>query len=419
MTKDNATTYYVGNILTEGLGSILSAEEALSALLYLPDRPRSMDGVPKHVRQHMLMDVRDFHFPSLIGRQLLQTTDLMIRQSYKYRDPRNAATWGAISGESQRRGIPLPHGVAASAEGLSGVGKTQACLRSLKCFPQVIRHEEFPRLERGLRQVVWLSIEVPASGKSADLARALMEGWHIATGSNRFDFWLEKERIADGMRALGEWKQVAAGHFLGILHLDEIQNLFKLATLRQRKDRKGETPELSIVEDQVLRWLLYVINDGQFAVLVSGTPDGIGALTKRLSTLQRINTFGYHPFNPITHTPGQNLVPTFLGQLSQYQYVRQPIVMDDSLAKLIIDLSGGIQRIVVALWIAAHRVAFERKVDDLKAEDFIHAASTWLSPLAPAVAALQSKDAARMARYEDLVLRDTAFWANFWQKAAA
>lgn len=37
---------------------------------------------------------------------------------------------------------------------------------------------------------------------------------------------------------------------------------------------------------------LYLTNSGQIPLLVSGTPDGIGALTKRLSTLERITTMG-------------------------------------------------------------------------------------------------------------------------------
>lgn len=413
---------YAGNVLIQGLGEIQSPKDSLAALIYLPPRPGAMEGVPRHVRLHQLMDARDLHIPSLVERQLQQTIGLMVRQGYKYRDPRLSTTWAAISGESQRRGILLPQATAASVEGLSGVGKTQACLRCLHGFPrQVIAHESFPRMEGGLQQPVWLSVEVPPSGKAGDLARALMEAWRHATGSNRFDSWLAKEKMTDGMRALDEWRQVAVAHFLGILHLDEVQNLFKLGSLKQRTDRKGagEAPSLSIVEDQVLRWLLYLTNSGQIPLLVSGTPDGIGALTKRLSTLERLNTVGYHPFEPIRLTTGKELESSFLGVLARYQYVRKPVKMDDTLARLIIDLTGGIQRIIIALWVAAHRIAFERTQDDLRIEDFTKAASTWLAPLAPAIAALQTKDASKMSRFEDLVRRDTTFWATFWQNAAS
>ena len=413
---------YDGNILIQGLGEIPSPMSGLGSLIYMPPAPPDLRNVPAHVRAHLLMNVRDFHYPPLVERQLLDSVNLMVRQSYKYRNPTSASTWASISGELQHRKIHVPPAMGAAVEGISGVGKTQACLRCLSCFPQqVIVHPTFPKIEGELLQVVWLSAEVPPSGKAVDLARTLMESWRLVTGSRRFDAWLAKDQIRDGMRALDEWRQVAVGHFLGILHLDEVQNLFRLATLRQRKDRKGAAsiPELSIVEDQVLRWILFLINSGQIALLVSGTPDGIGALTKRLSTLQRLNTGGYHAFEPIASSLGENPESSFLGHLARYQYVRHPIVMNETLARLIVDLTGGVQRIVIALWIAAHRVALGRKADDLIAADFTNAASTWLAPLAPAVAALRAKDFDKMARYEDLIRRDTSFWASFWSNVSA
>lgn len=420
MNTINSIDPYAGNILVSGLGDIPSPEDALRSLITLPPIPGSLEGIPSYLRLHQLMSIRDFHLPPLIERKLLQTVDLMVRRGYHYRDPRLASTWSDISGEFLPRKNPLAPAFAAAVEGLSGVGKTQACLRCLLSFQkQVITHAKFPNLSNGLRQPVWLSIEVPASGKAADLARALMEAWDEAMGTKRFAKWLAKEKITDGMLALDEWRQVAVGHFLGVLHLDEIQNLFKLTSLKVRKDRKrsGETSELSIVEDQLLRWLLYLTNSGQIPLLVSGTPDGIGALTKRLSTLERITTLGYHRFDPFSN-PLAPEFQTFLRELGKYQFVRHKIAVDETLANLIIGLTGGIQRVIIALWVAAHRVAFERKSDDLRLTDFSEAAKTWLAPLAPAIAAISTKDPEKMGHYEDLIQRDTTFWAKFWDRAA-
>jgi hypothetical protein len=100
--------------------------------------------------------------------------------------------------------------------------------------------------------------------------------------------------------------------------------------------------------------------------------------------------------------------------LVKYQFVKKPILPTLEFAELIIELSGGIQRLIIALWIAAHRVAFERKEDDLRFEDFKRAANTYLAPVGPAVAALRSKDPLRMAKYEDLIPRDDGYWATFW-----
>ena len=78
------------------------------------------------------------------------------------------------------------------------------------------------------------------------------------------------------------------------------------------------------------------------------------------------------------------------------------------------ELTAGVPRIIVALWIAAHRIAFEGKDDDLQSAIFKKAAATFLSPLAPAVAALRSNDPTRLSRYQDL-LPGEQVWTQFWE----
>ena len=70
--------------------------------------------------------------------------------------------------------------------------------------------------------------------------------------------------------------------------------------------------------------------------------------------------------------------------------------------------------VIIALWIAAQRVALERNKGNLVIDDFKKAAATFLAPVAPAVAAFRSKDPVRMSKYEDLMPRDGAFWSQFW-----
>ena len=304
---------------------------------------------------------------------------------------------------------------------LAGTGKTAAILRCLGSYPlQVIRHASFPQLVGGHDQVVWLSVDVPASGRGTDLAASLMMEFDRVTGGTRFQSALLRQR-RDGMRMLDEWRQVASSHFLGILHLDEVQNFFKMSALKQRSRRAGSphAHELSIVEDQALRWVLTLMNTWQIPVLISGTPDGIHALTRRMSNLGRIVTSGYHPFHPFDISSDAAFNDLFLKPLGRYQYVAKKITIDSELAELILELTAGVRRFIIALWIAAHRVALERSTGDLRLDDFRRAAATYLAPIAPAVAALRSNDPVKMARYEDLLPRDGQFWAQFWSGSPA
>ena len=409
---------YQGNQLIEPLGPLRSRKEVMSILTDLPKRPKGFDSLPAHIALHELLRLRDFHVPSAVEVQLFQSIDLMIRQNYRYLNPVEPRTWATVSGEAiQRNPVRAPE-FGAAVEGLSGTGKTQAVLRCLNTYPQqVVTHSTFPRIVGPHMQVVWLSVDIPASGRSADLAAALMIAWDKATGGQRFRETLSR-RVRSGMPMLEEWQQVASGHFLGVLHLDEIQNLFKLSALRKRSKRSGaeDAPELSIVEDQALKWILTLMNTWQIPLLVSGTPDGMRALTRRMSNAERIATSGHHLFRTFSSNDLSGFRELFLDPLGRYQFVTKKLTIDDELAKLILQLTAGIPRVIVALWIGAQRIALERDKGDLTTADLKKAAATYLAPVAPAVGALLSNDPKRMARYEDLIPGEVEFWTQIMSR---
>ena len=99
---------YADNILIQGLGPIRSRQDAASSLVALPQKPpRDIASIPRHIRLHMLMDVRNLHIPSVEGLQLVESIDMMIRQNYHHLHPSSASTWSKISGEPVQFQLPL------------------------------------------------------------------------------------------------------------------------------------------------------------------------------------------------------------------------------------------------------------------------------------------------------------------------
>lgn len=412
---------YGSNRLTQHLGPILSRKDAAIALQFLPPMPKDISSLPRHIRQHLLMSLRDLHIPSLEGLRVQETIDLCVRQGYRYRDPDAPLSWQLISGESIQHKTPRAQPLAAIVIGHSGTGKTESILRALSCYPrQVITHEHFPNLVGPHHQMVWLSTDVPSSGKAVDLARNLMISWDQAMLR-----WLPDRpprfegrhgvTSKDGQLMLNEWRQVALTHFLGMLHLDEVQNFFKLESKeeRRRKAKADEQRELKIIEDQCLKWLLSMTNTWQIPLMLSGTPDGIAALKKRLSNAERLASSGFHQMKHFESPTEPEYCELFLKTLFQYQYVQTPLPLTDDVAELIHKHTAGVPRLIIALWIAAHRVAFENPRDALTTDDIERAASTYLAPVQDAVEALRSNDPLRMARYEDLLPTDD-FWRQFF-----
>lgn len=405
---------YAGNILCSHLGPILSPAEAIGRLLHRPQMPRPSDlaGIPPHIRMHYLLRVRNLHVPTAVEGQVYQTIDMMVRENYRHLDPALPSTFATVTGEVLLRPPLRMPPTAAAAVGVSGTGKSVSIESSLRLFDQVIQHPSFPNVNGPFQQVVWLSITAPESGRAEDLARCLMEAWERATRTSRFEMHLCRARL-NPTAALQAWTTVARSHFLGVLHIDEIQNLFKMVAKALRMKRKpGDGPlELRLVEDQCLRWLLNLLNHG-IPVFFSGTPDGIGALSKRFATQQRM-LGGEHAFHPFSGS-SPAYVENFLGQLARYQVTARPLKMNASAAELIYRLTAGIPRLIVALWVAAQRLALEDQ-DKLELIHLSQAADTFLAPVAPAVQALLSRDHLRLQRYEDMVTSDPGFWSRFWE----
>lgn len=409
---------YEGNLLTAGIGPILSEAEVFKRLSSRPPTPKDVSGLSKLERLHRLLCMRDLHIPSVVELDIFQSLDLLIRQGYRYRDPAEASTWQMIGGEPGYSRSPRAPASAAIVVGYSGVGKTEAILRCLRLYPRVIiPHEHFPMMEGPHHQVLWLSTDVPESGRLADMAAALMHAWNQTTRSDRFGASLSKSR-ARSQELFDEWRQVALSHSLGLLHLDEVQNFFKLATKEAR--RKGartgaEAPPLSVQEDVCLKSILTLTNTWQIPVMMSGTPDGVAALAKRLSTIQRVTTFGYHRMDRFADPSDEHYRKHFLPALLRYQYVKTRLEQTEEFAHLLLELTAGVPRIMIALWIAAHRIAFRRGDDSLRQSDFVKASQTLLEPLQPAILALRSGDPELMSRYEDLLPRDDVFWGGLWR----
>ena len=272
---------YEGNILIDGLGAILSPTDIENSLLYLPRRPAKILDAPRYVRVHALLPLEHLYAPSSSNIAVAQSIDMALRHSYRSRDPRIPRNrWKEhpsgrlrISLQSHRVDPTLPpdgedHARVIAARGAGGLGKTATIRRSLGLYPNVVVHESYPGIIGNHLQMVWLSINVPASGQLVDLAATLMTEWDrvlvrsVDSKAAMFETPLSKYRDnrkpSQGIPMFDQWSTRARGHLLGALHLDEVQNFFRLATLEKRRAARSldVTPELTIKEDEALLRLL-------------------------------------------------------------------------------------------------------------------------------------------------------------------
>lgn len=413
MLEIDRNTTAEDNILLRGLGPILNREGALRRLTIHPSLPKDLTKRPQDARMRDLLRILDMHMPREIEGRLYETVDMMLYERYRQLNPSNPHTFATITGERLTYASPKMKPLAAMVSGLSGVGKSVALELCLRLFPQIVEHAGFPQIKGPHLQLVWLQAEIPQTGRAEDLARVLMQTYQTVTGSNRFESYLERERIARPYVALNEWVSVANGNFLGVLHLDEVQNLFKLATAESRRKSKSTDGrvDLRLVEDECLKWVLLLINSG-LPVIFSGTPDGISALSTRLSTLQRTLALGSHELYPFKQNEFD--FETFSGMLEKHQFASKALKFSPDVREALWQPTFGVPRLLMALWIGSNRLALESPKDILTVEHIAKARDLFFAPIKPAVDALRSGGIAGISRYQDLISSEPTYWPNFW-----
>jgi len=374
-------------------------------LFDIPPRPGKAERAwPPHVIEHELFAIRRLHVPSPSGIALAKTLDVLMRQGYVHRNPKEAATWKRLYDgadvAAEQGGVQL----AASVVGISGAGKSTALARALSLKPQVVVHERFPNLVGPVRQLLWLKIDVPASGKIRDMVESWAAAADEALGTDYLSD-LQKGRKRSPENLVREWVQRMGCHFPGLLVLDEIQNLFKIERKERRATRGDGQPRLllRVVDDAALKMLLTLINACRFPIVVCGTPDGIDAFGTRMSTSQRLITGGFHRMEHAPTPDDAYFRKNLLPWLFRYQWLPANLTLDDDVAKVIHGLSAGLPRLCASLLIHAQRLALEEEAPALSVQHLRRAAAGPMATTQPAIRALLSQETGRMSLFEDLL----------------
>lgn len=387
------------NPLLVPLGSIPTDEELISQITHRPDLPSQ--AVQPHERPYAIERVRGLSVPDETSVAVARALDRMLRSSYTARHPASAATArtlysrydAAPPGEQQPRGLFV--------QGVSGVGKTNALQCGLRRYTQCHEHAQFPNVVGNMRQLVWLHIDVPATGKLTELAVDLITATASALDidTDYIDRMLRGRR--SGPELFRSWTQMAKAHFLGVLVLDECQNIFRLASLTHRK--AATKPEhLRVAEDALLKELLLFINTSQIPLVLSGTPDASALLGRRMSIAQRLTSYGYCKIMPFRGPNDVAFKDHYMPALLAFQFDKPFLENSEELRELLYQATAGIRRLIRMIWESAHSVAATQG-ERLELRHIRTAIEQSKETTQPAVRALLSGDPSRLQEYEDLV----------------
>ncbi|MHC5724691.1 MAG: ATP-binding protein, partial [Nostoc sp.] len=227
--SDHKLAEYNINPLVQALPPILSRDEFVERVTKVPDYDSVETELESQYRFHCIERLSRYFDPQNKTIELQKVIAVLIMQGYIARNilkpeyaRRSRQIYDAIKdggGKTLENYVYVP----TSASGLtligpSGMGKSTNLLNILSLYPQVILHPEYTTF-----QIVWLKVDCPHAGSLKGLCTDIFLAVDKLLGTSYFKKFGSRGNSEDYM--LAQVAQIAHTHHLGVLVIDEMQNL--------------------------------------------------------------------------------------------------------------------------------------------------------------------------------------------------
>lgn len=347
------TAGYRGNPFIEALPPILTEDEVLETLARYPPYDQAERELPYHLRFHALQNALQFFAPLPVHLDLERRFSRMIRAGYQMRNPLERGFWRDVDTKSKSLGLStdivpncarsIPLGFTII--GFPGVGKTTSVEAILSLYPQVICHSHYAGRDFTHTQIVWLKLECPFDGSIKGLCLNFFQAIDALIGTQYHRNYASGRRTVDEL--LPYVARVAATHGIGVLVLDEIQNLSEAKSGGARK---------------MLNFFVQLTNTVGVPVVLVGTYKAKSVLSSEFRQIRRGTGQGDLVWDRMdegvwveegdeTKKPG--IWQLFLESLWTYQYVRTPCPLTAKLSNALYEETQGITDFAVKIYMLA------------------------------------------------------------------
>ncbi len=409
---DQVLSEYKANPLIEALPSIFSEAEFVRDVAVYPPFDKSERELDSKYRFHCVERLSWYFQPLNRHIDLEQRLSRIIRQGYLARNPLGpeyAARLRQIHKAIQQGGgkyqLANHVSVLTSASGftvigISGGGKSTAIKHILSTYPQVILHSNYKGLDLNLYQVVWLKLDCPHAGSLKGLCIDFFLAIDKLLGTNNYSKFGSPRNSEDAM--LAQMAQIASTHCLGVLIIDEIQNLSRA--------KSGGS-------ENMLSFFVKLVNTIGVPVLRIGTNKALPVLQGDFRQARRGVGEGGMIWERMENDEEWNF---FIEGMFEYQWTKRYIPVEERTAEIfqsikdvLYEESQGIVDIAVKLYMMAQWRAMALGTEIITSELINQVAKDSLHLVRPMLDALKSGDPERIARYGDIRPIDTA---DFYQK---
>ncbi|NBD25546.1 ATP-binding protein [Paenibacillus glycinis] len=338
-------TGYKNNPFIEALPPIFEEEEVATQIARFPDHNEEQRKLGKQTRLHLIQQISDYVQPLPSHLVVEQRLSRMMRHGYKSRNPlsRESVKQFHIGFKSilesgvNDEGVNLA-GIRSTASGfailgVSGQGKTTAIESSLLLYPQVIEHSTYQGQPFIRKQLVWLKLNCPHDGSLKGLCINFLQAVDSVLETNYFRKFASKGSSVDML--LPVMAHVATLHGLGVLVIDEIQNLSFM--------KSGGA-------ERMLNYFTQLINTIGVPVILIGTFKAMKLLSGSFSQARRSTGQGDMIMDRLTEGEEWEF---FIQELWKYQWTCTATKCTKALKKEMYELSQGIVDIAVKLYMLA------------------------------------------------------------------
>ncbi len=328
--EKTATTEFIGNPLIASLPDSLPQEDLLNVLLKMPPiREEDRKSLPQD-RLDCLSRINTIHIPFVHDLFIARSISRCINWGYISRNPMPFSTTAQVMQKYRQSVTPelenyLTRSVfpiyGFSVLGVSGVGKSCSVLNALMRYSRVIDHTEYNGVPFHCAQLVWLKVDCPGDASPKSLCSAILQQIDASLGTSyRSEF---SNRISRDVM-ITKVSQILSSHHLGILVIDDIQNLCGVK---------------QVTSTDLLSFLIYLMETMAIPVVMIGTPKVLPLFQQEFQLAKRATGEG---------TVRIELLPKdskewkrFIEVLWLYQLTEKKVPLTEEMEKVFYDESVG------------------------------------------------------------------------------
>ncbi|MGO9952486.1 MAG: ATP-binding protein [Dissulfurispiraceae bacterium] len=381
---------HAGNPLIEALPSFCLASEMVDEFGRFPYcSSEETQNLSVAERMFAVSRLNNWLEPLTAHFELIEQIGLNVRSGYVNRNPLNQEYRKSLAKlyheamEGQICCIGDPGASAApsiSLFGVSGTGKTTVVERALWFLPRAVRHSKY-----GFVQVGWLKLECPPDGSPKQFLLDILEKLDERIGTQY------REEIAKNVNSaaidslIRSIAKILASHHVGMLVIDEIQNLLDANGVGQAK---------------MINMLVSYVNEVKIPMVIIGTPRALKMLEGTFRVARRVGDHGSFVWDAL---PYEEEYMYFLERLFKYQWTLTAAPLTKEISKTFYERTQGIHVLTVRLSQLSQLRAIRSGTEQLTEKLINEVADDKFKLMAPMLKALKQGSKKAIVLYEDLL----------------